>query len=78
MLPLASSTATVTAGEIAEPAAALLGCCMKVSLVDGPGVMVKDDEVAPVSDGLLDAVSVYPIPTLSRVRPRTSRRPPKR
>ena len=37
MLPLASSTATVTAGVMAAPAATLEGPWTKTSLVGGPG-----------------------------------------
>src|SRR5215470_17571967 len=37
MLPLASSTATLTAGLIAAPAAALEGPWTKASLAGGPG-----------------------------------------
>ena len=58
-LPLASSTATVTAGEMADPAAALVSCWTKASLVAGPGVMLKPDEVAIVKDGL-EAYTVEP------------------
>ena len=50
-LPLASSTATVTAGVMVAPAAALEGPWMKASLVGGPvapAVMLKAAEVAAV------------------------------
>src|ERR1700722_11021622 len=57
-LPLASSTDTATAGEMAEPAAALVGPWVKTSLVAAPGVMSKADEVATVKDGVLEAVRV--------------------
>lgn len=57
-LPLASSTATVTAGEMAEPACALLGPWMNTRLFAAPGVTVKADEVAVVNDGVLDAANV--------------------
>ena len=46
MLPLASSTATVTAGVMVAPAAVLVGPWTKPSLVGRPGVMLKGDEVA--------------------------------
>ena len=36
-LPLASSTATVTAGEMAAPAVAVVGCWTKASWVGGSG-----------------------------------------
>ena len=47
-LPLASSTATVTAGLMAEPAAALVGPWTNASCVAAPGVMLKADDVAAV------------------------------
>ena len=45
-LPLASSTATVTAGVIVAPATVVLGPTMKARCVGAPGVMSKADEVA--------------------------------
>jgi hypothetical protein len=57
-LPLASSTATVTAAEIAEPACALEGPWMKASCVADPGLMLNADEVAGVYVGVLEAVRV--------------------
>ena len=69
MLPLASSTATVTGGEIVDPAAVLVGPWTKVRWLAAPGVMVKGDEVAPVQDGVLVAASVYPLPVLLMARP---------
>src|SRR5271157_2643214 len=57
-LPSASSTATVTAGVMAEPAAVLLGPWTKTSWVAVPGDTLKADEVATVYEGVLDAVSV--------------------
>ena len=57
-LPLESSTATVTAGEIAEPACALEGCWMNTSCVADPGVMLNVEEVAGVYVGVLEAVRV--------------------
>jgi hypothetical protein len=62
--PLVSSIRTVTGGVIFAPATALLGCWPKVSLDGAPGVILKVFDVAPVSVGLLDAVSVYPLPVL--------------
>ena len=59
MLPLASSTATFTAGVMAAPAAALEGAWTKPSLVDGPTpVMLKAADVTAVYEGVLEAVSV--------------------
>ncbi len=57
-LPLASSTATVTAGAMAAPACAVVGPWTKASCVATPGVMLKADEVAAVKAGALVAVSV--------------------
>src|SRR5215472_12393631 len=70
MLPLASSTATVTAGVMVAPAAVFDGPWTKASLAGGPvPVMVKAAEVAAVYDGELAAVSVYPVPALLMDRP---------
>ena len=59
-LPLASSTATVTAGVMAAPAAMLEGPWTKASLVGGPigAVTLKAADVAAVCEGVLEAVSV--------------------
>src|SRR5215470_3694778 len=58
-LPLASSTATVTAGVIAELAPVADGPWMKASLVAGPvPVMLNAAEVAAVNVGVLEAVRV--------------------
>src|SRR5512132_4378816 len=57
VFPNASCTATCTAGEIAAPAVALVGCTVKASLEAAAGLMVNADEVAPVS-GAEAAVSV--------------------
>ena len=58
MLPLASSTATVTAGVMVAPATVLLGPWTKASWVAAPGVMLKAAEAAAVYVGVLAAVSV--------------------
>jgi hypothetical protein len=58
MLPNASSTATVTAGVMSVPANTLVGPRVKASCVGGPGVMLNADDVAAVSGGVLDAVTV--------------------
>ena len=47
-LPLASSTATVTAGVIVAPATVVLGPTRKARCVGVPGVTSKADEVAAV------------------------------
>src|SRR5262249_43390303 len=48
MLLKASSTATVTAGLMAAPAAVFVGCCTKARWVAAAAVMLKAVEVAPV------------------------------
>src|SRR5690242_14718649 len=60
MLPLASSTATLTGGLMVAPAAALEGPWTKASLAGGPtpALMLKAAEVAAVYEGVLEAVSV--------------------
>jgi hypothetical protein len=63
-LSLASSIRTVTAGLIDVPACSLLGCTPNTSLFAAPGVILNPFEVAPVNEGALDAVSVYPFPVL--------------
>src|SRR3954466_8879053 len=49
VLPNASCTATTTAGAIATPATALLGCTENASLEAAAGLMLNPAEVAPVS-----------------------------
>src|SRR5262245_6318823 len=49
VFPNASCTDTCTAGLIDAPAVALVGCTVKASLLADAGVMLNDDEVAPVS-----------------------------
>jgi len=61
MLPLASSTATRTAGVMVLPAVVLVGPWTKASLVGGPAVlalMLNAAEVAAVYEGELEATSV--------------------
>src|SRR5262245_35696374 len=48
-LPKASCTATCTAGEMAAPAVALLGWTVKATFEAAAALMLKADEVAPVS-----------------------------
>src|SRR3954469_4619828 len=57
VLPNASCTATCTAGAIATPATALLGCAENASFAGAAGVMLKLELEAPVS-GAEAAVSV--------------------
>src|SRR5262245_8962516 len=49
VFPNTSCTVTCTAGLIAAPAVAFAGCTVKASLEAAAGLMVNDDEVAPVS-----------------------------
>src|SRR2546429_661304 len=57
VLPWASWTATCTAGVIAAPAAALLGCTVKASFAAAPTLMLNAVLVAPVRP-VADAASV--------------------
>src|SRR5688572_18085890 len=57
VFPNASCTVTCTAGLIAAPAVALVGCTEKASRFAAAGVMLNAAEVAPVS-GADAAVSV--------------------
>src|SRR5205809_733017 len=57
VLPWASWTATCTAGVIAAPAAAVLGCTVKTSFAAAPTPMLNALLVAPVRP-VADAVSV--------------------
>ena len=57
VLPWASWTATCTAGVIAAPAAAVLGCTVKTSFAAAPALIVNALLVAPVRP-VADAVSV--------------------
>src|SRR5436189_144145 len=67
VLPWASWTATCTAGVIAAPAAALLGCTVKASFAAAPTLMLNAVLVAPVRP-VADAASLYPGPALPRLR----------
>src|SRR5437762_513540 len=50
VLPNASCTVTCTAGEMLAPAVAFVGWMVKASFDAAPAVMLKAEEVAPVSD----------------------------
>src|SRR5512147_923864 len=67
VLPNASCTATCTAGLIATPAVTFDGWTVKASLDAAAGLMLNDDDVAPVNPLEL-AARVYPVPTLSMDR----------
>src|SRR5689334_7029284 len=62
-LPKASSTRTVTAGAIAAPAVASLGCTPHARLAAAVAVMLNALLVVPVSAPSA-ALSVYPVPVL--------------
>src|SRR5262245_8555704 len=49
VFPKVSCTVTCTAGEMAAPAVALVGCTVKASFEAAAGLMVNPAEVAPVS-----------------------------
>src|SRR6185295_10108010 len=49
VLPNASCTATCTAGEMLTPAVALVGWTVKATFAAAAAVMLKVEEVAPVS-----------------------------
>src|SRR5690349_17076959 len=65
-LPLASSAVTRTAGVIACPATAVFGSVVNTNWVAVPDETLNVVLVAPVSPGAA-AVSVYPLPALSRL-----------
>src|SRR5688572_11903534 len=64
VLPEASCTATLTAGAIATPAVAPLGCTANASWAAAPGVTSNEALVVPASPVAV-AESVYPVPLLS-------------
>src|SRR5438034_29535 len=74
-LPWASWTATCMAGEFAAPAAALLGCTVKTSFAAAPTPMLNALLVAPVRPVAV-AVSVYPVPTMFRLKVENVATPP--
>src|SRR5262245_50063715 len=61
VFPNASCTDTCTAGLMAAPAMALVGCTVNATRVATSGLMAHAAEVAPVS-GADAAASVYPAP----------------
>src|SRR2546425_11404976 len=61
-LPPASSAVTCTAGVMAAPAAALVGCPVKTNWVAPPTATLKEPLVAPVSP-VAAAARVQPAPT---------------
>src|SRR5947207_11716915 len=69
VLPWASWTATCTAGVIAAPATAVLGCTVKTSFAAGATLtlMLKAVHVASVTP-VADAVSVQPLPDVLRLK----------
>jgi hypothetical protein len=75
VLPWASWTATDTAGVIAAPAAALLGCTVKPTFAAAPTLMLNALLIAPVRPDA-DAVSVQPTPTWLRLNVEKVATPP--
>src|SRR5690242_4697005 len=67
VFPNASCTVTCTAGLMALPAVALVGCTLKASRLADDGLMLNTDEFAPVSAPDA-AVRLYPMPALSMDR----------
>src|SRR5438132_2315382 len=63
-LPLASSTATNTDGEIVLPATVVVGCCVYTNCVAVPTAMLKVLLAVVPCAGLLVAFRVYPVPVL--------------
>src|SRR5439155_563744 len=75
VLPSASRAVTPTSVAIPAHALAVLGCTVKTSWVASPGVIVNGALVAPSGPVAL-AVSVYPLPLLSRLRLENVATPP--
>src|SRR6185436_17536275 len=67
VLPNASCTVTCTAGLMALPAVALVGCTVKASRLAVDGLMLNEVEVAPVRAPDA-AVRLKPVPALSMDR----------
>src|SRR6266511_3426343 len=68
VLPKPSSTATCTAGVSVAPAVVVAGCPVTASFTAALGVIANAALVAPASP-LAAAVSVYPVATLSMLKP---------
>ena len=75
-LPSASCAVTCTAGVIAAPAVALVGCTLKTSTLGAPAVTLNAALVAPPPTPEAPAVSVYPVPVLLMLNPENVAMPP--
>src|SRR5881398_1012029 len=83
-LPSASWAVTCTAGVIAAPAVALVGCTLKTSALGAPAVTLNAALVAPPPPPPppppptpeAPAVSVYPVPVLLMLNPENVAMPP--
>src|SRR3989442_19477 len=76
--PWASCAVTCTAGVIAAPAVALVGCAVKTSTPGAPAVTLNAALVAPPPPPTPEApaVSVYPVPVLLMLNPENVAMPP--
>src|SRR5438046_1494339 len=74
-LPSASCAVTCTAGVIAAPAVALVGCTLKTSALGAPAVTLNAALVPPLTPEA-PAVSVYPVPVLLMLNPENVAMPP--
>src|SRR5438034_1025399 len=74
-LPSASCAVTCTAGVIAAPAVAVVGCTLKTSTLGAPAVTLNAALVPPPIPAA-PAVSVYPVPVLLMLNPENVAMPP--
>src|SRR5438445_5092844 len=74
-LPSASWAVTCTAGVIAAPAVALVGCTLKTSTLGAPAVTLNAALVPPPTPAA-PAVRVYPTPVLLMLNPENVAMPP--
>src|SRR5207253_4482499 len=77
-LPSASWAVTCTAGVIAAPAVALVGCTLKTSALGAPAMTLNAALVAPPPPPTPQAPagSVYPVPGLLMLNPENVAMPP--
>src|SRR6266581_4658361 len=74
-LPSASCAVTCTAGVIAAPAVAVVGCTLKTSTLGAPAVTLNAALVPPPIPAA-PAVRVYPVPVLLILNPENVAMPP--
>src|SRR6266571_2275165 len=74
-LPSASCAVTCTAGVIAAPAVAVVGCTLKTSTLGAPAVTLNAALVPPPIPAA-PAVRVYPVPVLLMLNPENVAMPP--